>query len=208
MAITKKRLTGSERIGYGTLTAALNAGDMVAVNPATGKLRAAGTAGDIFVGTLRQSGGADEVVEVGYNEVLFVPFATAALTDRGKLAYALTVDTMDITSTTKPIIGRIIAVDVGVGFWIDSSLSHNYSVLNGAQATTGTAGTAGEVAIAGMTSSGVVIVTPAEDPGANLVISDVVAATGKITVYTKDVTGTPTRAALSGKKVNYLVISL
>lgn len=75
------------------------------------------------------------------------------------------------------------------------------------QATTGTVGTAGEIAVAGMTASGVVIATIAEDPGSNLALSDVVCATGKFTVYTRN-TNTDARAALSGKKVNYIVVSL
>jgi hypothetical protein len=82
------------------------------------------------------------------------------------------------------------------------------AVLSG-QATTGTTTTAGEIAIAGMTANGKVIVTAAEDPGVNLVISHVVAASGKITVYTRTVVeaGTTAAAALSGKKVNYIVIA-
>lgn len=75
------------------------------------------------------------------------------------------------------------------------------------QDTTGTAGTAGEIAIASMTATGKVIVTIAEDPGSNLALSHVIADTGKITVYTRN-TNTDAAAALSGKKVNYLVISL
>jgi hypothetical protein len=82
-------------------------------------------------------------------------------------------------------------------------------VVASGQATTGTTTTAGEIAIAGMTANGVVIVTAAEDPGVNLVISHVVAASGKITVYTRTVVeaGTTAAAALSGKKVNYIVIA-
>ena len=82
-------------------------------------------------------------------------------------------------------------------------------VVASGQATTGTTTTAGEIAIAGMTATGKVIVTAAEDPGENLVISHVVAGSGKITVYTRTVVeaGTTAAAALSGKKVNYIVIS-
>ena len=90
---------------------------------------------------------------------------------------------------------------------IDESIAA-FVVASG-QATTGTAGTAGEITIADMTANGVVIVTAAEDPGVNLVISHVVAASGKITVYTRTVVeaGTTAAAALSGKKVNYIVIA-
>ena len=74
------------------------------------------------------------------------------------------------------------------------------------QGTTGTVGTAGQIACVGMTAAGVVIATLAEDPGAGLVLSDVVAGSDLFTVYTKN-TSTDARAALSGKKVNYLVLS-
>jgi len=77
-----------------------------------------------------------------------------------------------------------------------------------AQGTTGTAGTVGRITVSNLTATGVVVAFAAEDPGTNLVISDVVAGVGFFTVYTKDVTGTPTRAGLSGKKVNYFVKSL
>lgn len=305
MAITKRRFTGSERTGYGTLTAALVQGDMVAFNPATGKLRAAGSVSDIFAGTLTHGGAADEQVEFTYNECIFVPYASAVVGDVGKLAYALTVDTMDLTSDTKPIIGRIMMVEASVGFWIDTTLTTVYNndafthdssgnrlypsdagdsiqtgdeaaiaavlvlddnkiasagtgtnidivldpkgtgsidvvegkikatgaaaavdialtpkgagvVTNGVnpllpykvagQGTTGTAGTAGQIAVPGMTANGVVIATLAEDPGAALSLSDVVAGVDIITVYTRN-SGSDARAALSGKKVNYLVLS-
>jgi len=78
------------------------------------------------------------------------------------------------------------------------------------QGTTGTSGTVGQIAIAGMTSAGKVIVTAAEDPGTNLVISHVVAGTGLITVYTRTVVeaGTTAAAPLDSKLVNYIVIAL
>jgi hypothetical protein len=75
------------------------------------------------------------------------------------------------------------------------------------QATTGTVATAGEIAIAGMTATGKVIVTAAEAVGTGLILSHVVAASGKITVYTTAIADNAV-AALSGKKVNYIVISL
>lgn len=75
------------------------------------------------------------------------------------------------------------------------------------QATTGTAGSVGRITNASVTANSVIAVVCAEDPGTNLVFSDVVAASGYFTVYTKDVTGTPTRAGLSGKKINYAIFS-
>jgi hypothetical protein len=65
----------------------------------------------------------------------------------------------------------------------------------------------GEIAITGMTADGHVQVTLAEDPGANLVLSDVIPDAGKITVYTKN-TNTDARAALASKKVFLTVWSL
>ncbi len=80
-------------------------------------------------------------------------------------------------------------------------------VVASGQATTGTAGTAGEIAIDGMTATGKVIVTAAEALGNNIVISHVIAASGKITVLAQDTNTSGAAAALSGKKVNYIVIS-
>jgi len=79
-------------------------------------------------------------------------------------------------------------------------------VVASGQATTGTGGTAGVISITGMTATGKVVVTAAEDCGTDLIISHVVAATDKITVYAKNTNGLTTEA-LSGKLVNYIVIS-
>jgi hypothetical protein len=78
------------------------------------------------------------------------------------------------------------------------------NVTGFAQAATSSGG---EISIASLTSSAVVIVTLAEDPGSNLVLSHIVAATGKITVYTGN-TNTDAKAVLNAKLVNYLVLSL
>jgi hypothetical protein len=93
---------------------------------------------------------------------------------------------------------------------IEALDSAKQNVLTMGQATTGTAGDAGKITIANMTATGKIIVTAAEDPGENLVISHVVAGTGIVTVYTRTVVeaGTTAAAALSGKKVNYIVIAL
>jgi hypothetical protein len=63
----------------------------------------------------------------------------------------------------------------------------------------------GEIAVASMTSAGVVFATFAEDPGSYKAISDVICATGKVTVYA---TTGAARAALASKKVNLFVFSL
>jgi hypothetical protein len=91
-----------------------------------------------------------------------------------------------------------------------TSIGTKQASLTMGQATTGTSGTVGQIAIAGMTATGKIVVTAAEDPGENLIISHVVAGSGIVTVYTRTVveTGTTAAAALSGKKVNYIVISL
>jgi hypothetical protein len=79
-------------------------------------------------------------------------------------------------------------------------------VVASGQYTTGTTTTAGEIAIAGMTANGKVIVTAAEAVGTGLILSHVVAASGKITVYTTAIADNAV-AALSGKKVNVIVIA-
>jgi hypothetical protein len=71
-----------------------------------------------------------------------------------------------------------------------------------------TSSSGGEITIAGMTSSGQVIVTAAEALAANQVISHVIAGTGKITVYIQDTNASGAAAALNAKKVNYIVIAL
>lgn len=77
-----------------------------------------------------------------------------------------------------------------------------------AQATTATGADAGKITIAGMTSSGVVIVSAAESLGTEVVLSHVIAGSGIITVYAKDTSATGAATAISAKKINYLVISL
>lgn len=71
-----------------------------------------------------------------------------------------------------------------------------------------TSSTGGEITIAGMTSSGKVIVTAAEALATNVVISHVIAATGKITVYGQDTNASGAAAVIASKKINYIVISL
>lgn len=67
------------------------------------------------------------------------------------------------------------------------------------QATTGSDGTAGEVAVTGLTATGKVICTGAE---AGTDVAYVVAGTNKFTVYDAS------DAVIPGKKVNYIVLSL
>ena len=100
-------------------------------------------------------------------------------------------------------VGLIVDAEAGRGWWIDPIYVRSKSIWK--QATTGSGGTAGEIAVSGMTVAGIVIVTAAEDPGSNLAISDAICSSGKITVYA---TSGSARSALSGKKINYLVLSL
>jgi hypothetical protein len=70
---------------------------------------------------------------------------------------------------------------------------------------------AGDLTIAGMTATGKVIVTPAEDLGNDLVFSHVVAGVGTVRVYVKDASGVSpiAAAALTAVKLwNVVVISL
>lgn len=128
---------------------------------------------------------------------------------------ASTAKTLSIATNTVQALGTDSAIDIifnpkstGVIKMTNGSVTAK-PVLTAwvqGQATTGTSGTAGQVSAVGLTSSGVVSVTLAEDPGTALVLSDVVAGTDYFTVYTKN-TSTDARAALSGKKVNYVIWS-
>lgn len=90
-----------------------------------------------------------------------------------------------------------------------SALTAKQDVITMDVATTLTAGSVGQVPVAGMTIAGKVLVSCAEDPGAGLVFSDAICGAGFFTVWTKDTVAVPgARAELSGKKVAYLVISL
>lgn len=82
------------------------------------------------------------------------------------------------------------------------------NVLTMDQATTGTAGTVGQIAIPGMTATGAVVVTAAEALGNNIVISHVIAGTDLITVFVQDTNASGAAVELDAKKVNYIVISL
>lgn len=90
---------------------------------------------------------------------------------------------------------------------INLAVAAKQDVLVMAQATTATGADAGKITISGMTASGVVICTPAESLGTNIVLSHVVAGSGIITVYAQDTNASGAAAAISGKKINYLVIS-
>lgn len=92
---------------------------------------------------------------------------------------------------------------------VDASAALKQNVITMAQAVTATGANAGKITIAGMTASGVVIVTAAEVlSSAEMVISHVVAGSGIITVYEKDTSATGAASGVSGKKINYLVVSL
>lgn len=90
---------------------------------------------------------------------------------------------------------------------LDGNIAAKQATLTMGQLTTGTGGTVGQLALPGMTATGKLVVTLAEDPGANLALCDVVAGVDIATVYTRN-TNTDARAALDAKKVNYVVISL
>ena len=74
-----------------------------------------------------------------------------------------------------------------------------------AQATTSSGGL---VTVTGLTASGVVIVTPAEALGTNIVLKEVVAGSGSFTVFVQDTAASGAPSVLNAKKVNYIVVSL
>jgi hypothetical protein len=90
---------------------------------------------------------------------------------------------------------------------INLAVASKQDTLVMAQGTTATGGDAGKITISGMTASGVVVCTPAESLGTNIVLSHVVAGSGIITVYAQDTNASGAAAAIAGKKINYIVIS-
>lgn len=91
---------------------------------------------------------------------------------------------------------------------INLAVAAKQNTITMAQGTTATGSDAGKITIAGMTASGVVICTPAEALGTELVLSHVIAGSGIITVYAKDTSATGAATAISAKKINFLVVSL
>lgn len=77
----------------------------------------------------------------------------------------------------------------------------NMQELSGVEATSAT----GEVAVADLKATGVVLVGAAEALGANLVFSHVVVADGKFTVYTMD-TSSQAVAVLNAKSVHWVAL--
>jgi hypothetical protein len=90
---------------------------------------------------------------------------------------------------------------------VSNALLLKQDSLVGGQGTTATGADAGKITISGMTASGVVICTPAESLGTNIVLSHVIAGSGIITVYAQDTNASGAAAAISNKKINYVVIS-
>lgn len=97
--------------------------------------------------------------------------------------------------------------NTGINLAVAASAALKQNVLVMAQATTATGGDAGKITISGMTASGVVVCTPAESLGTEIVLSHVVAGSGIITVFAKDTSATGAAVEIAGKKINYIVIS-
>lgn len=68
-----------------------------------------------------------------------------------------------------------------------------------------TTSSAGVVLVSELTADGMVLATFSEDPGANLVLSDIAVEAGQFTVYTKN-TNTDARAVLASKSLFYLIL--
>lgn len=212
VTITKFKVVG-ERVGNGLMETGqtVERGMLCAFNTNGRIQQLDDIAGWRFAGIAKHSAGdTDEssTVELDYGSVYFYPYASAVQADVSKPVYASGLGTLAKAVSNGVFAGVIVDVAVGSGWWIDPLASEPQTGA-WAQATTGTGANAGEIAITGMTPNGKVLVTLAENPGNNLVLSHIVADNGKITVYSKDVSATPSIAvALEGKKVNYLVLSL
>ena len=198
--IEKFKDQGVERIGNGTVAAekSLSRGTIAMFN-ASGALEEAGdTAGCVFAGIAKHSAEAGENAEFDYGSPFFYPAVTAALADIGDEVYISGAGTLAKTSVNRIAAGRIVDAEAGSGWWIDP-------LLAGAPAWGQTdTDASGEVAVAGMSADGIVMVTLAEDPGWNQALSDVVCASGKFTVYA---TTGAARAALASKKINFLILA-
>jgi len=95
-------------------------------------------------------------------------------------------------------------IDTNIHQMISRILSVTFERIGPAgQGTTGTSGTAGQIAIEGLHANGVVLVSGAESIIKG--VGAVVAAEGYFTVYDGDTT---TPAAIDSKKVNYFVVDL
>ena len=203
--VTKFKVTGDERVGCGTVAAAATVERGTILNYTTdGKVRQANdTLGETFAGIAKESATADEKVTFDYGSPFFYANGSAVVADIGLVATISGEGAIAKTSDNRIAVGLIVDAEAGRGWWIDPIYVRSKSIWK--QATTGSGGTAGEIAVSGMTVAGIVIVTAAEDPGSNLAISDAICSSGKITVYA---TSGSARSALSGKKINYLVLSL
>jgi hypothetical protein len=198
--IEKFKDEGVERIGNGVVATGENVlrGTIAMFNVSGYIEEIDDTAGCVFAGIVKASAGGGESVEFDYGSPYFYPSMGAALADIGDPVYCSGAGTLAKTSVNFIPAGRIIDAEPGSGWWIDP-LAVALPVWG--QVTTDASG---EVSVAGMTADGIVLVTPAEDPGSNQSLSDVVCASGKFTVYAA--TGAA-RAALASKKINYLILA-
>lgn len=209
--VTKFKLQGSERVGNGVVATgeSVSRGTIAMINSDGYVEEIDDETGAVFAGIVKASADAGENCELDYGSPFFYGNGSAARSDVGELAYVSGAGAVAKTSNHSVYVGAIVDVEISSGWWIDPAVAFVTEIKNYALATTGTTGgsDAGEVAVVGLTATAVVLATLAEDAGANLVLADVVCATDKFTVYTRD-TSTGTRAALEGKKVNYAVLSM
>jgi hypothetical protein len=98
-------------------------------------------------------------------------------------------------------------VNTGINLAVATSAALKQNVLVMGQAVTASGGDAGKITISGMTASGVVVCTPAESLGTNIVLSHVVAGSGIITVFAQDTNASGAAAGIASKAINYIVIS-
>ncbi len=204
--ITRFKAAGPERVGNGTMAASqsVDRGSICAFDT-DGKVQEINnTAGWHFAGIAKHSaGGTDEpeTVELDYGSPYFFPTASAALADIGSPVFASGLGTIAKTPSNGVYVGTICDAEAGSGWWVDPLYPQESGLLFAArgQATTGSGGDVGKVTVSGLTTSAVIVCTGAE-AGADAVY--VVASAGYFTVYDA------ADAAIDGKKVNYIVLSL
>jgi hypothetical protein len=121
--ITKIKYVNDTRPGNGTIAAGQTIVRGTILNFAAGLLReCADTAGQSFAGIAKQDGVGGDKIEYEYNHPIFYPAVAAVQADVGSLAYVSGPGTIAKTGTQSIVVGRIVDVEVGVGWYIDTSL--------------------------------------------------------------------------------------
>lgn len=124
MAVTKFAGINSAKVpGYPELTSGQSVDRLdLVMAVAAGTVQVLNdTASAVFLGVCdAAAGGTDEPEFPSIRrDVFFYTDATAALTDMGQTLYADGLGTIGLSSSNNVFVGRVVGVDVGVGWWVD-----------------------------------------------------------------------------------------